>query len=461
MPQDLIAPGRLRLGVNPKDAASYIARVCGEDAANPQHLVLEYYNTSANAPTQDFQKARGSVLAPADAAIGDRVIDIRGLARSTTFQLGTAFRSYVDGPGPLVAGQNPPQRIGLQTNLQNAASREVVFLSSEGYLGISDGLFTATERPSAHLHILGQGGDVHIHVEKVVTDANPPLFEGFKARGTVAGGRANVTDGDAVARFAGFAYSNTYLDSAMIQYAVDGAVTAGQAPPSRMELYTNASNVAPTLQASLRSNGMLYIGSSIASSALLAAPFPTDGHVFGVDGSARHVYLIRASAANGYNIGFMRSRGTFPAASLANVQDGDRIARIESSAYSGATGFWAVARMDTEVDGAVVDNQRPGSKFRFFTNVPNSGVVERMAIQGDGIVNLHPTIAAAAGGSLTAALTFGTAPGVLGVYWGSGAPSISAPKGSLYLRTDGSGTTNRAYIATNGTGTWTALTTVA
>jgi hypothetical protein len=49
----------------------------------------------------------------------------------------------------------------------------------------------------------------------------------------------------------------------------------------------------------------------------------------------------------------------------------------------------------------------------------------------------------------------------LGVYWGSGAPTISADKGSLYLRTDGSSTSTRAYINTNGSTTWTAITTAA
>lgn len=48
-----------------------------------------------------------------------------------------------------------------------------------------------------------------------------------------------------------------------------------------------------------------------------------------------------------------------------------------------------------------------------------------------------------------------------GIYAGSGVPTISASKGSLYLRTDGSGTTDRAYINTDGSTTWTAITTVA
>jgi len=44
---------------------------------------------------------------------------------------------------------------------------------------------------------------------------------------------------------------------------------------------------------------------------------------------------------------------------------------------------------------------------------------------------------------------------------GAGAPTMSAPQGSLYLRTNGSGTTNRAYINTDGGTTWTAITTSA
>lgn len=49
----------------------------------------------------------------------------------------------------------------------------------------------------------------------------------------------------------------------------------------------------------------------------------------------------------------------------------------------------------------------------------------------------------------------------LGIYGGSGAPSVSAAKGSLYLRTDGSTTNDRAYINTDGGTTWTAITTAA
>lgn len=48
-----------------------------------------------------------------------------------------------------------------------------------------------------------------------------------------------------------------------------------------------------------------------------------------------------------------------------------------------------------------------------------------------------------------------------GIFFGSGAPTLSAAKGSLYLRSDGSGATDRIYVNTNGSTTWTALTSVA
>jgi hypothetical protein len=65
--------------------------------------------------------------------------------------------------------------------------------------------------------------------------------------------------------------------------------------------------------------------------------------------------------------------------------------------------------------------------------------------------------ATTAGGHATAGFLMGTA--ALRVTWGSGAPTTSAPQGSLYLRTDGSSTSTRAYINTNGTTGWTAITT--
>jgi hypothetical protein len=47
----------------------------------------------------------------------------------------------------------------------------------------------------------------------------------------------------------------------------------------------------------------------------------------------------------------------------------------------------------------------------------------------------------------------------LGLFFGSGAPTLSAAQGSLYMRTDGSSTSTRLYVNTNGTTGWTNVTT--
>ena len=44
---------------------------------------------------------------------------------------------------------------------------------------------------------------------------------------------------------------------------------------------------------------------------------------------------------------------------------------------------------------------------------------------------------------------------------GTGAPSMAAPQGSIYMRTDGSSTSTRMYINTDGSTTWTSVTTAA
>jgi hypothetical protein len=53
--------------------------------------------------------------------------------------------------------------------------------------------------------------------------------------------------------------------------------------------------------------------------------------------------------------------------------------------------------------------------------------------------------------------------GLSGIFAGTGDPNgiVFAPQGSLYLRDDGSGVNNRAYINTDGVSTWTAIVTVA
>jgi hypothetical protein len=86
-----------------------------------------------------------------------------------------------------------------------------------------------------------------------------------------------------------------------------------------------------------------------------------------------------------------------------------------------------------------------------------SPIVSVNTVSASGIITAQGSSVTTAGG-LTG-LQMGSAS--MAITWGSGAPTMTATKGSLYLRTDGSATNNRAYINTDGATTWTALTTAA
>lgn len=76
------------------------------------------------------------------------------------------------------------------------------------------------------------------------------------------------------------------------------------------------------------------------------------------------------------------------------------------------------------------------------------------SVAATGNVTADSATAPAAGG-MAAFLASSTAD--FGIYVGSGAPSVTAAQGSLYLRTDGTTTNDRLYV--RGSAAWIAVTT--
>jgi len=91
------------------------------------------------------------------------------------------------------------------------------------------------------------------------------------------------------------------------------------------------------------------------------------------------------------------------------------------------------------------------------TSLAATGAVTAASVAATGNVTADSNIALVAGGA-SAFIATNTANN-MGIYVGSGAPTVSAAQGSLYLRSDGSSTSTRAYINTNGTTGWAAITT--
>lgn len=85
-----------------------------------------------------------------------------------------------------------------------------------------------------------------------------------------------------------------------------------------------------------------------------------------------------------------------------------------------------------------------------------SGASGNTAISG--VLQVCSTVSPPGGGSTGLGIAIGNQQGV---YFGNGIPSLSAGIGSLYLRNDGSSTSTRLYVNTNGSTGWTNVVTAA
>jgi hypothetical protein len=118
-----------------------------------------------------------------------------------------------------------------------------------------------------------------------------------------------------------------------------------------------------------------------------------------------------------------------------------------------------IAYTDQVINGGTIDNTVIGGTTKAagsFTSVTSTGALSGTTVSGTGTVTAISGTAITAGGS---AALLATATASFGVFLGSGAPTIAAAKGSLYLRSDGSSSSTRLYVNSDGSTTWVAVTT--
>ena len=106
------------------------------------------------------------------------------------------------------------------------------------------------------------------------------------------------------------------------------------------------------------------------------------------------------------------------------------------------------------VGNVIAGNLTTGAQMVALGNVTGGNIVT------NGQVRSFNGTAVPVGGTAGAGYVFSSVAN-FGVFFGSGAPTLSAAKGSLYLRSDGSATNNRMYVNTDGATTWTAVITAA
>lgn len=145
------------------------------------------------------------------------------------------------------------------------------------------------------------------------------------------------------------------------------------------------------------------------------------------------------SASSGTQ-GFALVEGTFAQTGTAGYK------ALQVNVTETTTGSGQKDLLSLEVSGASV------------CRVDNGGTMHNVSTRSTSVLRARSGSGIAAGGDSAVMIS---ATSGFGVYFGSGAPTVSASKGSLYLRSDGTGTNDRMYVNTDGGTTWTAVVTVA
>ena len=154
------------------------------------------------------------------------------------------------------------------------------------------------------------------------------------------------------------------------------------------------------------------------------------------------------------NGGNLRTPGLISA--TGNITGGNVLggANVNATLHTGTT----VSVSGNITGGNVLGGANVNATTHTGTTVSVSGNITGGNVLSAGTAAILSGTAVSAGGTAGAGYKFSSTAN-LGVFFGSGAPTLSAAQGSLYLRTDGTTTNNRMYVNTNGSTTWTAVTT--
>jgi hypothetical protein len=178
----------------------------------------------------------------------------------------------------------------------------------------------------------------------------------------------------------------------------------------------------------------------------------------GIQGYSANVITFAATGV--YEFGFL----TYDQGTTITLFDYNRPLNY----YTNTVTIAATTASTTTTTGALIvsggagvaGNINTGGLISATGNITGGNVLSGAVVSAVGNATILSGTAVPAGGTTGAGYKLSSTAN-LGVFFGSGAPTLSAAKGSLYLRTDGSTTNDRMYVNTNGTTTWTAVITAA
>lgn len=259
--------------------------------------------------------------------------------------------------------------------------------------------------------------------------------------------RTNITNASV-----GYSLIELGLNGAITHAAFSGATTAGSAvTPTKVAVVKQGdtfnapvgSASAPGIYFNDVDTGFYSTGAGLINVTLngfAAQQFSATQMIQSRTGAAPNITAQRTDThGSGQNVGAFVFRGMDSTAT--------------STAYGQITGT-AVTDTDTAEEGSFAFSVLIAGSNTTVATFGSTGIASTLSMKA------RSATAIPAGGTAGAGYTFSSTSN-FGIFFGSGAPTLSAAKGSLYLRSDGTTTNDRMYVNTNGSTTWTAVTTAA
>ncbi len=347
---------------------------------------------------------------------------------------------------------------GLVTSSGNIVSGHTAALSAD----------SRTELIQAH----GTTADVGLRLGAwtAISPARLTFTASDGAPGTI-GTQVAVGSGSLLGRidFMGSDGTN-FIQAARIEVSVDGTPGVNDMPGSMVFKTTADGGSSASTRLTIAASGLVTVaGSATVSNGLLRANGQVSGGALSASAPISvylpaGAYTDTATAGSGtvalgpvvaiagaYLIGASNSSVTYTVA--ASLYVGGAPSNGGNVTITNAYALYSAAGMNL-----LAGNTRIGGTTAPTVALDVTGAALISTTLGvSGVVTVASGTATPAGGSTSARLLMGTTAG-FGVYYGSGAPTVSAAQGSIYIRSDGSSTSTRLYVNTNGTTGWTNFT---
>ena len=235
-----------------------------------------------------------------------------------------------------------------------------------------------------------------------------------------------------------------------------------------LSYYTNTVNVAATTSSTSTITGAVIVAGGMGIAGNLYVGGDIFGNVTVTDISLGNVTASGfVSAAGNVTGGNIRTAGLISA--TGNVTGGNIIGIVAAGSNTITTsgnisggnliGIVAAGSNTITTTGNITGgNILTGGLVSATANITGGNIRTGGQVSATGNALFLAGTAVPVGGTAGAGIMMSSTTN-LGVFFGSGAPTIAAAQGSLYLRTDGSSTSTRLYVNTTGSTTWTNVTT--